>query len=364
MKQLLRKLVPSILVVALLRFKATLGYLLLKACSKSAFLTSFHYAFFNRRFYREHQSVLLGRLAYGDSLKGDVRTSYLLRRNIHRLEKGLIMKPRRPIFALNYIEETIDCYETAASNENVCLDELKWATDVLVSYFEVIESTSITAPLRFRFNKARKYEKPKEDILDNASDTENFIPYPSKDLPDLEVTTEELSKLYMRRRSTRWFESRPVPSDSLLRAIEMASTAPSACNRQPYSFKICTHPETAQKISKLAMGTSGFSDNIQSLIVVVGDLSAYPLERDRHCIYIDSSLASMQLMLALETMGLATCPINWPDIEEREQAMQDTLNLPKYLRPVMLIAVGYPDLEGGIPYSQKKPKEILAEFLN
>src|SRR5690606_22332573 len=116
-------------------------------------------------------------------------------------------------------------------------------------------------------------------------------------------------------------------------------------------------------VAKLAMGTSGFVENIQTLIVVVGDLSAYPFERDRHCIYIDASLASMQLMLALETMGLSTCPINWPDIESREMKMQEMLSLPHYLRPVMLIAVGYADKDGGIPYSQKKSSQTLADFI-
>ena len=58
------------------------------------------------------------------------------------------------------------------------------------------------------------------------------------------------------------------------------------------------------------------------IVQVVGNLAAYPLERDRHLIYIDSALASMQLMLAAETLGLSTCPINWPDVDFAEQNIQ------------------------------------------
>ena len=94
-------------------------------------------------------------------------------------------------------------------------------------------------------------------------------------------------------------------------------------------------------------------------MAVVGDLSAYPLERDRHLIYIDASLASMQLMLAAETLGLATCPINWPDIERAEQRIRDLLDLPPHERVIMLIAIGYGDPEGGVPYSQKKQSNVL-----
>ena len=64
-------------------------------------------------------------------------------------------------------------------------------------------------------------------------------------------------------------------------------------------------------------------------------------------------------MLALETLGLASCLINWPDIEYRERLMDRELGLPPHLRPVMLLAVGYADPAGGVPFSAKKPREAL-----
>ena len=108
------------------------------------------------------------------------------------------------------------------------------------------------------------------------------------------------------------------------------------------------------------MGTKGFSQNVPCTIVVSADLACYPTERDRHLIYIDSALASMQLMLALETLGLSSCPINWPDIEPLERKMSKYLNLPLSIRPVMLMAVGYALEDGKIPFSQKKsPTQLI-----
>jgi nitroreductase len=107
------------------------------------------------------------------------------------------------------------------------------------------------------------------------------------------------------------------------------------------------------------MGTAGYSHQIPALVVIIGDLSAFEHERDRHVPYIDSSLATMQLMLALETLGLASCPINWPDIEPLEQRMAKRLALKPFERPIMLLALGYPDPEGGIAHSAKKtPAQI------
>ncbi|PTB87647.1 nitroreductase-like protein, partial [Pseudidiomarina aestuarii] len=187
------------------------------------------------------------------------------------------------------------------------------------------------------------------------------IPYPHHELPEPAISTDELRKLFVRRRSVRWYLDQPVPEDKVREAINMASLAPSACNRQPYHFHFINNAQQAAKVAGFAGGTVGFNQNLQSLIVVVGDLNAYPTERDRHCIYIDASLATMQLMLALETMGLSTCPINWPDIEFRERLMEQELELPPHQRPIMLLAIGFADPEGGVPYSAKKSDALLVK---
>jgi hypothetical protein len=42
--------------------------------------------------------------------------------------------------------------------------------------------------------------------------------------------------------------------------------------------------------------------------------------------------------------------------------MAETLKLDADERPIMLIAVGYPDPEGMVAYSQKKPIDVLCKF--
>ena len=144
--------------------------------------------------------------------------------------------------------------------------------------------------------------------------------------------------------------------------MTLAGQSPSACNRQPFTFRIFDEPELVQKVIKLPMGTSGFSDNVPVVAVVVGRIGNYPKERDRHLIYIDGSLATMAFVFALESQGLSTCCINWPDIEEREVDMDQALGLASDERPVMCVAIGYPDPEGEVAYSDKKPLEQLRQY--
>ena len=74
-------------------------------------------------------------------------------------------------------------------------------------------------------------------------------------------------------------------------------------------------------------------------------------------VLMNQGLATMQFMLALETLGLSSCPINWPDVEALERQMEVELNLERFQRPIMLLAIGYADPNGGVAYSVKKPVE-------
>jgi len=171
-----------------------------------------------------------------------------------------------------------------------------------------------------------------------------------------------MAALAKRRRSVRWFEPRPVPRAMIDRALEVALQSPSACNRQPFVFHVFDEPTLVQQVCEIPMGTKGYRHNIPAIAVIVGRQRAYFSERDRHLIYIDGSLAAMGFMYALEVQGLSSCPINWPDIEEKEQQMADLIGLGPDERPVMLVAIGYPDLEGLVAYSQKKPLDEARTF--
>lgn len=324
--------------------------LMLPFFAKSSFLSSLYYCFFSRQFAREHQAVLQGRLRYQQSLLEVKSSSILLRRNTHRLEKGLIMVPRRDVFAENYIAETIACFANCLTSEAQCQDELKWAQDVLCEFFSVTGSSPVLDKARNKFNAL---------TLTSFDNKQPFLPYQHQDRVKSSLSSEQLFDLFKQRRSVRWYQNKPVERLTIHKAIEMSAQAPSACNRQPFQFYVITDTVKAVDVAKIAMGTAGFAENIPALIVVVGNLSAYPKERDRHVIYIDGGLVAMQLMLAFETLGLSTCPINWPDIEVFERKMAKKLQLDKHLKPIMLIAVGYAKQNGEIPFSQKKNSSLL-----
>ncbi|WKD22059.1 nitroreductase family protein [Pseudoalteromonas sp. KG3] len=330
----------------------TLQSLVLPLCSVMPITSSLFFTFFSRDFYYEHQAILKARLKYSKSNGQHGRSSALLRRNIHRIEKGLVMRPRRNVFALDYLSETLSAFNSAMNHSNFSRSEQQWAIDVLSEYFSVVDLTQATIKKNYHLFKS---------IIVNTQITDKK-PYQYKDKVCHNVHYDQLFALTQARRSTRWFTNQAVELEQIKLAVKVALQAPSACNRQPYQFYMIDEQPLLGQLASLPGGTAGFADNIPSLIAVVGDLSYYPYTRDRHVIYIDASLASMQFMLALETIGLSSCPINWPELYTLDKKVSKLLGLPQYKRVVMFIAVGYPDLTGQIAFSDKKvPDDMVVK---
>jgi nitroreductase len=345
-KVIAKTVIPQLGIAKIKKNNILFEQLLLKWSAINPLASLFYYICNYSHFYREYQGVIYGKLKYSQLLESTQNSSYLLRRNIHRLEKGLLMKPRKEIFAADYIIETVDCYKkTLQANQNSLIveEELQWAYDVLQEYFSIVINHPKVEQAKTKFIALKHLCNPKK-----------YIPYKRNIEIPSPVTYEQFWKLSYRRRSVRWYLPMPVPRELLDKAIMVASLSPSACNRQPFEFRIFDQPELVQQVSALPMGTKGFNHNVPVIIAVVGKLSAYFSVRDRHLIYIDASLVSMSFMYALETLGLSSCPINWPDIDTREKKMSSLLNLEPDERVIMLISVGYPDPEGMVAYSQKK----------
>ncbi|MCQ4286512.1 nitroreductase family protein [Pseudomonas stutzeri] len=323
---------------------------LVRLFSVNGFLSSVYYCLLSREFDREHRAVLLGRLRFARLMRSKGENDAFLRRNVHRLEKGLIMRPRRSTFAEDYIGATVRCFADA-TQAGVVNGQQRWANDVLGDYFSAVGSTPRIDSAKQAFADAQR-----------PDESSRCVPYPHSQLPACPVSYDELMVLFRRRRSVRWYQDKPVANELIEQAVRAAALAPSACNRQPFRFYVSNDRTKAAEVAQCAGGTAGFHDNLPCVIAVVGDLGCYPEARDRHVIYIDGSLAAMQLMLALESLGLSSCSINWPDVEEKERQLAKKLGLAYHERTVMLLAVGYADPTGGIPYSDKKTEQDLIVF--
>lgn len=327
---------------------------LVRISYRNRFLSSFYYSFFSSKFRREHYAVLNGRVKHLQESLNNKSNRYTLTRNTHRLEKGLLMKPRRDVFAVDFIAETMDNFETLYRKSECTIGtQMKWSYDVLTEYFAVTGKHPVIDAERERFYKI---------IEERSHSMAPSIPYKRIEQNRSDINFDSFYQLTKYRRSVRWFQERNVPHDLVDKAVLAANQSPSACNRQPFSFRIVDDPSLLPIVANIPGGVRGYAHNIPMFVVVVGNLDAYFDERDRHVIYVDASLASMTFMLALETLGLSSCAINWPDVENFERQMEQALKLEKWQRPIMCMAVGFPDPEGLVAFSEKRSLDDVRQY--
>jgi nitroreductase len=356
----MKKLAGRVLAVPLIRKTINrFQFALYSILSISKLFAVPYHLIFSRAFDREIFAYTNAISQYNRNILHVLSTNVVLRRNIHRLEKGLIMENRRPVFALDYIQETVDTYAAVLENPQAVsleLGEVHWAHDVLEEYFALTDSTH---SLIHRFKQ--KFENlPQPAEVDKS---ERFAPFERRQRENLDIPTyQSFLDLSLKRRSVRWFQDKKVPRDLVDKALVTASLAPSACNRQPFKYRIFDDPQLVSEVVRIPFNTAGFADNIPMVTVVVGDLSNFFSSRDRHVIYIDAALSIMSFLYALETLGLSSVTINCPDFGIIENRFKKKLNLKLYERPILMIGVGYAKSEGRIPYSTKKSLDLLRSY--
>jgi len=268
-----------------------------------------------------------------------------LRRDVHRIEKGLSYPSYKNVFATDYILNTLKNFSSCLEDEILDVSTKSWAYSVIKLYFEVVDDK----PDFPQIQSARSIFGK----ISNGINVQNETPYPSSLRPTSKITYDELLNLSIRRRSVRYFVDKEVSVDVVRKAYDIAKYAPSACNRQAFQFLFYNDPEIVAKLSAVPGGVSGYS--LPAVIVVVGRYDGYFDIRDINAPIIDSSLAIMSFLYAAETLGLGTVCINWPNLVDREEKIRNIIDIKSSEVVVMLIGVGYPLEAGKIPFSGKRP---------
>lgn len=336
----------SLIMKKLNKFKITVKKLVFKYFSKSTLWSRLHYSIIPSSFYGEHLALFSGiyRNVTEDANLGNFR------RNIHRIEKGLTTSPIKKVFAESYIIETVESLKKL-NQSSIDLPTISWGFYVIHQYFMIVERTEVISKAITIFEQI----KPLKEV-------QVYKPYYAVDRNIAKISFTDFLELNQQRRSIRYYLNKTVPRDLLENAIKVALYSPSACNRQPFMFRIIDDLLLLKDAVLLPNGTLTFSDNIKTMVFIIGDLSNYFDERDKHLIYIDGSLAAMNFVLALEILGLSSCIINWPDIPQNNIKLKNFLKLNSWEQCIMAISVGYASPDCAIPSSEKKDVKTVVKF--
>ena len=142
------------------------------------------------------------------------------------------------------------------------------------------------------------------------------------------------------RRSIRNFQKKDIPQKIVDKLIDALIWAPSAGNLQARKFFFVKDAKLKENIADAALGQSFIAE---APLVIVGctdsRISSKYGERGEFLYSIQDVAASiMGMMLVAHENGLGTVWVG----AFREEEVCDILKLPKNLRPVAIVPVGYP----------------------
>lgn len=166
----------------------------------------------------------------------------------------------------------------------------------------------------------------------------------------------DVLKIITTRRSIRSYQAKPIPEAVIDKLVEALIWAPSAGNLQSRKFYFVFDEKIKRDLTEAAFGQDFIT---QVPLVVIGCTDDKIIrrygQRGKNLYSICDVSASIQnMMLVAEENNLGTCWIGAFD----EKEVVKILDLPKNLRPIVIVPVGYPAEKPSPPARISKSQAI------
>ncbi|WP_291811930.1 nitroreductase family protein [Limnobacter sp.] len=272
----------------------------------------------------------------------------------HTVEKGLVLPKPRPFFGLEKISSILKMQQIKG------IERAPFPRRMLLG--------ALAAYLEWH----KKYPNPQPEIVEKI---EKFVR--EENLSGVvasggvrntcpPINNLAAQEFLMSRFSSRVFDAEPLPTNLVEQIVLIAQQAPSQCNRQSSKVYHFFSKEIIMSLLDLQGGSKGFSDNVPTLFLITSDITAWGGAQQRHQLYVDGGLFSMQLMLAMHAFGVLNCPLNLAVSNSTESAIKRIANIPASERVIMMVAAGLPSRSGnekGILSVAASPRRSLEEVL-
>lgn len=182
----------------------------------------------------------------------------------------------------------------------------------------------------------------------------------------------------LKRGSLRRYDERDISKKDLNLILKSAMRAPTAGNMMCYSVIVIKNKETKEKLS-VSCDNQPFIKTAPVLLVFLADLNKWykyyeynntkqfmeekgewfegPTEANLILANQDAIIAAENVVIAAESLGIGSCYIG--DIMENFEYHRDLLNLPKYVYPVTMLALGYYTEGYNVPLRDRFKQEYI-----
>ncbi|AJY51432.1 nitroreductase [Halomonas sp. KO116] len=173
------------------------------------------------------------------------------------------------------------------------------------------------------------------------------------------LNLENPEEFFLGRHSIREFSDLGIKDTELKRAIHMAMKAPSVCNRQAWYIYDLENPEVISAALSLQNGNRGFGHKVKRLLIICSDLEAFVSYKERYQHWIDGGIFSMSMILALHSIGIGSCCLNWSQDAATDLKLRKLLPINPEHSVIMMLAIGYPNDTSKVCQSPRRPIEEI-----
>ena len=167
--------------------------------------------------------------------------------------------------------------------------------------------------------------------------------------------TDALAFIY-NRKSVRHYTAEKVSREQLEILIKAGMAAPTGKNLQPWEFVIITDENKLKELSR-GLPCAKMLQHVPAAIVVCGNLKESSSKPFEHYWALDCSVASENILLAAEALGLGAVWTAAFPYKEKMKIVSELLNLPEHIVPLNVIPVGHPsNIEH--PKDKFKPEQL------
>jgi nitroreductase len=147
----------------------------------------------------------------------------------------------------------------------------------------------------------------------------------------------DIMEAIKKRCSVRSYRDQPVEKEKIDKILEAARLAPSASNRQEWRFVVVQDKDVRRRLVKAAKGQA-FVGEAPVIIACCAKTDNHIMTCGQMCYPIDMAIAIEHMVLEATEEGLGTC---WVGAFYEDQ-VKEILDIPKDVRAVELLAIGYP----------------------
>lgn len=275
----------------------------------------------------------------------------------HVLEKGLTMPNRHLAFGKTTVLELIDSLEGFEKRYGCGDVEFVHAVGVIRAYYD-LHVASV-----FDFTTAPAYWDRVRGFCERHAAFESRPQWHFTKGEFYSKRNAAFAEFARSRHTCRHYvEGAVIPDEMIAKVVELAQTAPSACNRQHVRVHCVVDKKLKEHVRNLQGGNRGFGQNADKFLVVTSDICDLRWPAERYDLYTNAGIFVMNLCYALHYYEIAHCVLHWSMDKVHDHDLRKLLSLPENERIVCMLACGVAPDEFEIATSCRKSVDSILSY--